>query len=507
MSWRAGIVALALLALVSSLATLDARPVGVVHDDAMYVVLARSLATGQGYSYLNLPGAPSATHFPPGYPALLALVSLVAPPFPTSVLVFKALNSVLLAIGAVLLARFVRERTGSPGVALATGAVSAVSVPSLLLGSMVMSEPLFLALAVALLAALERYPDEARSDWRAAALGAAIALCTLVRSHGVVLLPAALIVLALRRRWRDCAIVAGVGIVGLLPWQLWTARHAGTVPAPLVANYGSYAAWWVQGFHEMGARMIVETLGKTLPDGAAMLAALFSPLRGPVAHAATLVALGALVAAAVAASWRRLPVTLLFVTGYLAIVAMWPFPPARFVWGIWPLLLMLLVAGAKGAVDRRRWPAPLRASLVVAFAWIAAGYAAYEARAVRGAWWSSIARGGTARIVPAVRWTREHTRPDDLLASEDEGAVYLYTGRRAVPVLASPASQYLRERSPAQSAEEGLVPLLAMYPLRAVVVGSGGTIAAAQHLVTLPTPRLAPPELFPGGAAFTVLPR
>ena len=70
--WAFTLGAIGVLALVVGVAVTDNYHVGVFHDDSMYVILARSLATGEGYRYLNLPGAPEATHFPPGYPALLA---------------------------------------------------------------------------------------------------------------------------------------------------------------------------------------------------------------------------------------------------------------------------------------------------------------------------------------------------------------------------------------------------------------------------------------------------
>ena len=98
------------LGLATGLAIVDALPVGVVADDAFYVILARALATGQGYHVLNVPGHPAGTHFPPGYPALLALLSFVAPAFPASVAAFKAFNAVFLAASAVLVARLLRMR-------------------------------------------------------------------------------------------------------------------------------------------------------------------------------------------------------------------------------------------------------------------------------------------------------------------------------------------------------------------------------------------------------------
>ena len=504
--WPLSLAVVAALALVAGLAVVDGLPVGVVADDSMYVILARSLATGQGFRFLNVPGLPNGTHFPPGYPAVLALVSFVAPAFPDSVVVFKALNALFLAAAAVCVALLLRRRLGlGAGWALSVGAASAVSVPLLILGSLVLSELLFLALVLALLPLLEQVADGPPSTARALALGVAIAACALVRTHGVVLLPAIVLVLAARRRWRDAALVSAGAIGGLLPWQLWVARHGGTLPAPLLGMYDSYAAWWLRGLRDMGPSMISATVAKTVPETTVMLSVLFSPLKGSFAHAVTLSALALLAIAGVVVSWRRMPVTLLFLAGYLAIVLVWPFQTARFVWAVWPLLLAVIVVGASAAVSRREWVRPLRAALLLGFAWVGCGYAAYESRAVRGKWWSSIARANTSRMAPLVRWVIGNTAPGEVVASEYEGAVYLYANRQALPIVSLTPGQYLHDYTARENALEGLRPVLDAYPVRTVVVGSGKAFDAAQYLLTGSTPRLAPREQFAGGVAYTVL--
>jgi len=54
------------LTLVAGVHAIEPLPVGVFYADAQYMILAKSLVTGQGYRFLNLPGAPFGTHFPPG---------------------------------------------------------------------------------------------------------------------------------------------------------------------------------------------------------------------------------------------------------------------------------------------------------------------------------------------------------------------------------------------------------------------------------------------------------
>ena len=503
--WPLALAGVGALALSVGLAIVDALPVGVVADDSFYVILARALASGEGYRYLNVPGHPAGTHFPPGYPALLALLSLVVPAFPASVVAFKAVNAIFLAAASVCVALLLRSRVGLGAAwSIGAGAVTAVSVPLLILGNLVLSELCFLAIALALLLALERLVDEPAPTWRVLALGAAIGVCALVRTHGIVLVPAALIALGARRRWRDAALLTAAAFVTLLPWQLWVARHGGTLPSPMLGMYDSYASWWVRGVRTLGVSMIPATIAKTTSETSTMLAVLFSPMRGAAAHTATLVALALLVAAACAAAWRRMPVTLLFLAGYLAIVIVWPFQTARFVWTVWPLLLALVAIGGWAALGRPAWRAPLRLALAAAFVWVSVGYAAYELRGIRGRWWSSIPRANTPRIATAVRWVAANTATDELVATDYEGAVYLYTGRQALPIITLTPAQYLRDYSPRENAMEGLLPVLDAYPVRTVVAGAGKSFDAARFLATQSPSRLRLREQVDGGGIFTV---
>jgi hypothetical protein len=104
----------------------------------------------------------------------------------------------------------------------------------------------------------------------------------------------------------------------------------------------------------------------------------------------------------------------------------------------------------------------------------------------------------------AVGWTRANTAPDDVIATEDEGPVYLYTGRRTLPVRAFTVAQYLEHESPEKIAGEGLVPLLGIYPLRAVLTYTRDADAAARYLATPPNTRLIPASSFPDGTAYVV---
>src|SRR6185437_5090566 len=173
-----------IVVLIVGVSILDGVPVGGYFDDGMYVVLAKALATGHGYHWLNLPGYPAATHFPPGYPFVLSLLWRVFPSFPGNVIVFKAANIVFLACSAAGVAIFARRRVGLPRWGAVAVALSAsLGLPTLILGTQVMSEPFFLALLFPTLLFAERIADGDRRIGAIVALGVAVGLVTLVRTH------------------------------------------------------------------------------------------------------------------------------------------------------------------------------------------------------------------------------------------------------------------------------------------------------------------------------------
>jgi hypothetical protein len=100
-----------------------------------------------------------------------------------------------------------------------------------------------------------------------------------------------------------------------------------------------------------------------------------------------------------------------------------------------------------------------------------------------------------------------NAEPDEVVAVENEGAVYLYTGRQALPIITLTPAQYLRDYSAQENAREGLLPILDAYPVRTVVVGTGKAYDAARFLASASPTRLVLREQFAGGAAFTAPPR
>jgi hypothetical protein len=433
--WTAGTIvgALALLAI-------TAVPVGVFWDDGVYLIGAKSLATGAGYRFLHLPGAPPAVHFPPAWPALLSLVWRLYPSFPDNVWLLKLVNPLLLGAGAALVSAYGARRLRVPPLAAAVAAVVfATALPLIVIAGVLFSEPFFFVILMIALALADRAADE--GGWRLAlAAGAAAGLLALVRSAGLPLVPALVIALLVARRRGEAAVAAGGALALLAPWQVWIAMHANALAVPLRGSYGPYVEWVLGLYRERGAAFTLVIARMNVLGIVQSLGIALFPF-GPRAIRPLLVTLVLVVAAvAVVRARRRAMTALLFLAFYFALVLLWPYSPGRFLWAVWPLTGMLLASGAvecwrigaaRGAVMSVRATSALACAIGV---FAIAGHAGYSVRGASRHWWDNAARANADQLIPVAAWIEEHTKPDDVIAVVGEPFIYLHTGRTVVPV-------------------------------------------------------------------------
>jgi hypothetical protein len=483
-----------------ALATIDNLPVGVMHDDGMYVVLAKALATGQGYHWINLPGAPAATHYPPGYPALLAIVWKIFPDFPANVMAFKALNALLLAGVAAAIVVFMQRTLGfSSRAALLTSIAGCLAIPTLVLSTVVMSEMLFLALLVPTLIYADGLLQREDDGKSAAILGVLCGSLLLVRTHGVAVLAAVVIALFLARRPKSAGIAGGIAIAMMLPWQLWQAAHRGVVAEPMRGDYESYGSWLASGAAAHPLQFLTRTVAATTRE-------LFATVAGTTATGLPTFALRLVVAVAaigflvvgIASLRQRARVTMWFFAAYLGIVILWPFTPGRFLWGVWPLVVALFAFGVAVLLrSRARIPAAALALLVCA------GSAVYTYRGYRGRWWSSIGRQTASVAAPTVIWAGEHTQPADVISTNAELMVYLYAGRRAVPATSFSVNDFFTLPS-AQSRADALRSILQAYRIDVVAIIANDSLeTAARRMAAEQPPALSLVDSVPHGLIFS----
>ncbi|MBI2406870.1 MAG: hypothetical protein HYV19_01025 [Gemmatimonadetes bacterium] len=475
-------LATVVIALLLGLFAMNELPVGVFQDDGHYMILARAIASGDGYRYMNLPGAPAATHFPPGYPLLLAPLWWIAPRFPANVAYFKLINVALLPIVALAIRALARQSGAlSVPVASAVALMSVATVPVLFLNSLLFSETAFMAAFFALLIAGDRFltRDDAGSVRTTLLLGVAIGALALLRTVGVTLLPAALAVLLWRRRWRDAALLCGGALVLLLPWQIWTSLHAQAVPAAVSGGYGGYGPWLAAAWRDGGAGFVRDVVAVNL-RGLLLPLMLFGLNDAPpVVRAAAVAALLALAARGAWRVWPRAPLTILVFVPYGALILLWPFPPDRFLWPLWPIVLMLLVAGGAPLAVPGRAPWARRLAPIT-LAVLAASLVVWNARTWPTRSWETGQRGN-AHMGLAVAAVAATLPRDGLVAADQDAMVHLYAGRPAVPILALTAIQHVRERTERELVAQ-VDGVISAYHPRWLLVAERESLRAAQAL-------------------------
>lgn len=510
--WLAVFAATAMV-LAVALAVVDTLPVGVFFDDGMYVILAKSLATGRGLRWLQLPGAPAATHFPPGYPFVLSLLWRLYPHFPANVVLFKVANACFLATAAGGIALFAQRRLRfSPWLAAAFAVAATAGLPTLALSGRVMSEPLFLALLIPTLLFAERVVDEERRAPVASliALGVFVGLVTLVRTNGIAIAGGVLIVLAARRRVRDACIFAAAAVFVLIPWQLWVRANGSAVPTAIGGSYEPYMTWLANGFRELGPELLARTVVQTSRETGAMLSVMWAPSMPHVAQMMGLAMVLVLGAIGARRLWRDAPVSAAFFGIYLLIVLLWPFTPARFLWAVWPFVVLLPLLGALELVDWRPEAGAMQAVRWVPIACaclLALGYARYTERAYRGRWWSSAARQTASIARPLVQWVAANTPDSAVISSEIEPMMYLYAHRLAVPASKFTVVDYFRPPTVAESAE-ALRNILRTYAVSDIAVAPRDSLRASLYAMsTGASPELVLRDTVPNGLVFVPSPK
>lgn len=465
---RAGWMVLALLVVLHAALAWWGRQPGVLtgQDDAEYIALSQSVATGS-YRSEYLVGSPAHAQYPPGYPALLAGWSAVTGEGFDALV---ALSVVLSAAMLVLLYVALRERVG-PTVGLAVVAVLAVNPQLLRFAGRVMSESAYAFLAVV---ALMLAGVAGRWVYVAAAAGVA---ALLTRSVGITVVAALAVYWLLERRWWPLAWLTVPAVLAAGGWLWWSAQAPeqymgasyvaelrsieGGLPwvAPLPGRIVEHLLWY-------GATAVPWVLAVPTVAGTAVDNVLWSALLGGVGIAGWLVL------------WRKWRAAALYIAAYIGLLVLWVWKVERFVVPLVPFLVTAILLGTGWLAQRVRPGWSTAAVLALAAVLIASGGArsmqhVLERRACATAPGTppvACLTADQASYFAALRHVREALPEDARLLTAKTGALYLYTGRRALDfdaaVSRGPGLDYL--------------------------VGRGATHVLLSHLHTYEWERLAP---------------
>ena len=214
------------------------------HDEREYLLLARNVAEGRGFVYLEPDGTPvPGEHFgrAPVYPVFLAAVIRVTgvPPQADQPLL-RAVRIIQAALGGALvwLVAWLATRAAGPKAGAAAGWLAAVYPPLVWTPAYIWSETLFSVLALGCVAVLSL---DRRSRGLYLAAGALAGLAVLTRPAMLFFLPLATLWLVWRREWRGGVLLALACVIVIAPWTIRNARAHGRFV--LVASEGGVTFW------------------------------------------------------------------------------------------------------------------------------------------------------------------------------------------------------------------------------------------------------------------------
>jgi hypothetical protein len=217
------LIVLILLSANLAILRFDSIQVGTSYDDAHYIILAESLASGQGYELINFPRPQIERNFPPGWPLILTPFTLA---FPKNYDALKVVSLVLWLASIFLVYKLFSKRLNSPYLEIL---IAFVALNPLLIGTSVtvMSESAYLFFSLLALVVFDK-TDSKQIGWLI--LAAFLALYTQqVRTIGIALTASLLVTLLLSRRFKEMGIVVLLFIVGFSLQSWINLRNGGTV--------------------------------------------------------------------------------------------------------------------------------------------------------------------------------------------------------------------------------------------------------------------------------------
>ena len=280
--------------------------------------MGKALAQGDGYVSIVSPEKPPARHFPPGYPAVLAVLMSV---FSEKIATLQAANGFFL-IGAVLMLFDIFRRMGrNLHLAFVAALLVLVNVNILMFATQLMSETVYLFFSTLALWCFTR-SDLNRRPWADGWFWAFVLMAVVsyyIRQTGLMLLAGVGLYLLFRRKWLHIGLMAAAFVVGVLPWSLRNARLGGDshlrdmqMINPLQPGLGQ-----VQGVGGWVSRFFTNTeryLTREVPSG--VLSTFVEDYTRPIGGGEWLT--GLLLVALMAFGWWRLRQYRLLLAGYAA---------------------------------------------------------------------------------------------------------------------------------------------------------------------------------------------
>jgi len=429
------IVAVAILAVHVVLAwSARQTAIGIRHDDAQYLLLGESLKHGS-YRDVFLSNSPTHHMYPPAYPAILMLWSLVV----GKQIALLTVPNIIASTIALALMFLTVQKLWSPALGLASLAILSVNTEVVVQAGRLATETPYMCFSVVALCALAFEKPPGRLILIA---GLASIAATLTRPAGATLLAAVCLSLIVDRRLVAAFGFAAGAAFTAGSWLLWSLLDPQKVAGRsyiadaslLVTGHEPIFSSWVAAVRH-ATRNLYDYLGFFVPE--LLLPSISGTAVDNVFFVVVLV-LG--FGTGLLACFRRWRVAALYIVAYGALLVVWPYRWPRYAEPLLVLVVPLLLIGL-AALGRRVSPAvSTLAVLVLTLTLVIRGSVA-TAALVRDAVTcrpkgiypdSRCLTEYRASFYAALQYIDAKLPGDAVLRSGKPATVYYYTGRTSI---------------------------------------------------------------------------
>jgi hypothetical protein len=434
---------------------------GSYHDDGMYGVLGKSLATGQGYRVISLPSEPYQTKSPPLYPFLLSLIWRFIPTFPQNVPMLMLLSVMASIIFFAIAAKFlVRYSYANSLQCLIVIAIAALNWRTILLSTGVYSEMIYALLSVLALILAERQAREEAGLSVSVGLGAVMGLAFLTRSSAIALPIAVVFYFLVRSQLRRMLIPLTVCGLFITAWIVWGYFHRPPVDSVNAGYYESYFSTLghvLGGSHGRSISSILSSLLGLIVTNAIGLIVVTVPVICLGLNYGTQSVPGFVIIAGVGLAAMTLIFTIggffrfretglrllhAYVAAYILIHLVWPYAAYdRFLMPLLPWFLLFLVTETSRVFSSARKnlelssdlkkkliPALIGFVLLLLFSLVTYNIV----MGIRTLHSSQKEKIRFAADQEAIRWLTANASPSDVVVCYRDPTFYLYTGLKTI---------------------------------------------------------------------------
>jgi hypothetical protein len=429
----------------------DMPHLGFYHDDSIYWVSAKSLASGDGYRISSLPGQPFQTKYPPLYAMLLAGIWRINPNFPNNLPLATLFAWVLLPLYLLSVWIFLRQCEFDWRVQCVLFLIAGLSPVAVVFSFSLMPELLFTAFLLGSVTLAQRASEPGATRWLPALAGLAGALAYLTKSSAAPLLVTVPLCFALRKQFAKAALYIAAMLPAVVGWQWWVSGHLSRSWDLVTLYYTNYLGFQI---YNVSLRDLPLVMWHNL-DGFLMGAGKLLTFDVPYGskHLERVVAVAA-IAGCVRLARRthklQYPVAAL---GFTLALLVWHYTPdQRFVFPLYPLLLAglwtelanvcqaLQISWRKPAVADRL-AAMVGAGALGAFALFLAFTTTFGLFQFLPELFSTY-RADFASRRPAYQWLAHNAPRDANVFAYDDPLLYLYAGRKSCSLPIPPKLYY-----------------------------------------------------------------